>query len=71
MPRAIRNLQKKSLPHSSCGLGAISHKLIFDIVVFVGNRAIGPTYERVLYFVKIRHEVALGYDKCAQKFLVL
>ena len=40
LPRAIRNLQKNSIPRSLFGLGAISHKLIFDKVVFVKNRAI-------------------------------
>ena len=32
------------------GLGAISDKLIFDKVVFVRNRAMGPMHERVIVF---------------------
>ena len=42
--------KKKSKSHSLFGLGAISDKLIFNKVVFVGNRAYGPMYKQFTAF---------------------
>ena len=48
--RSIRNVQRNSLPCSSYGLGAISDILIFEKVVFVGNKAIGPMHKQIIMF---------------------
>ena len=50
LPKALRNTQKNSLPCSRFDLEANSDKLIFEKVVFVGNRVITPTHERVVVF---------------------
>ena len=54
------NTQKKSLPCSRFDLEANSDKLIFEKVVFVGNRVITPTHERVVFFQNLLISLLIG-----------